>query len=229
MRTAVVPRRAAVWGREAWAFDAFVHFVPYQRMLREVASALAPDVGDWVLDAGCGTGNLTRLLVAAGADVVGLDASAPMLGRARGKCPDATFVPHDLNRPLPFPAASFDCVASVHTLYVLQDPPRTLKELARVTLRGGRLVIVHPRPGRPSRALRSHLTSGEFATITASALQLPRFSRLLRDALPALISWRRTACSPEELAEMVDGCGFKTLGTRPTYGGISTLLVAKKR
>ncbi len=220
---------AAIWGREAWAFDAFVHFVPYQRMLSEVVRALGPDADDRLLDAGCGTGNLTRLLLQGGAEVVGVDASSAMLARAREKCRDGVFMERDLNLPLPFPRAAFDGVASIHTLYVLQAPERTLRELARVTRRGGRLVIVHPRPTRPSRALRSHLASGQVLTIAASAVQLPRFSRLLRDALPALISWRRTACPPERLAEIVDSSGFKTLHHAPTYGGISTLLVAKKK
>ncbi len=227
--TATDTPREAVWGSEAWAFDAFVYFVPYRQMLGEVLRSVRPRPGDVVLDAGCGTGNVSRLLLRAGADVVGIDASPAMLARAEQKCADGVFAQHDLNEPLPFRDASFDAVVSVHTLYVLDDPERTLRELARVTAPGGRLVIVHPRPTRPTRALRSHLTSGHVLTVAASAVQLPRFSRLLRDAVPAFNCWRRTACTSEQLADVVNRAGFRTLRTAATYGGISTLLTAKRR
>lgn len=44
---------------------------------------LATEIGGPVLDAGCGTGRLTRAIAAAGLDVTGFDLSAEMLGWAR--------------------------------------------------------------------------------------------------------------------------------------------------
>jgi SAM-dependent methyltransferase len=46
-------------------------------------AALAADAGGPVLDLGCGSGRLSLALAAAGCAVTGVDASAPMLARAR--------------------------------------------------------------------------------------------------------------------------------------------------
>ncbi len=44
---------------------------------------LAPQRDEWVVDLGCGTGQLTATIAAAGAHVEGLDADAAMIDRAR--------------------------------------------------------------------------------------------------------------------------------------------------
>jgi 2-polyprenyl-3-methyl-5-hydroxy-6-metoxy-1,4-benzoquinol methylase len=44
---------------------------------------IAPRPGERVLDLGCGTGHLTARIAEAGADVVGIDASAEMVEQAR--------------------------------------------------------------------------------------------------------------------------------------------------
>lgn len=63
-----------------------------------------------VLDIGCGTGWLTRLLRGS---VVALDQSASMLELARRRVPDADFVLADVP-PIPFPVASFDRALASH-------------------------------------------------------------------------------------------------------------------
>ena len=50
---------------------------------------LAPQPGERILDLGCGDGQLTAKLVAAGATVVGVDASSAMVEGARSKGIDA--------------------------------------------------------------------------------------------------------------------------------------------
>lgn len=58
--------------------------------------ALVPP-GGTVLDAGCGAGEpIARYVVARGFDLVGLDASEPLLDRARERVPGARFVAGDL-------------------------------------------------------------------------------------------------------------------------------------
>ena len=54
--------------------------------------------GGRVLDVGCGTGNATGPLHARGFEVVGVDASEPMLAVARAKLPGVTFVHGDFER-----------------------------------------------------------------------------------------------------------------------------------
>jgi SAM-dependent methyltransferase len=51
-----------------------------------------------VLDAGCGTGRVSRELARRGIDVVGVDLDASMIATARRLAPDLTFVVDDLAR-----------------------------------------------------------------------------------------------------------------------------------
>lgn len=47
--------------------------------------------GERILDLGCGTGDLAKHIQESGADVVGIDASAEMIAKAKGKYPDMDF------------------------------------------------------------------------------------------------------------------------------------------
>jgi ubiquinone/menaquinone biosynthesis C-methylase UbiE len=95
------------------------------------------------LDAGCGTGNATRCAMEAfpGAAVVGLDLSAGMLGKARGKLAGLPLVRGDAAR-LPFSAGAFDLVLSTYVLHHLDGPGGYCAEAARVLASGGRLALL---------------------------------------------------------------------------------------
>src|SRR5258708_19770373 len=71
--------------------------------------------------------------------VVGLDQSADMLRAARDR--NGTFAGLVRGRAerLPFPDASFDHVTFTYLLRYVDDPPATLRELARVLRPRGRL------------------------------------------------------------------------------------------
>ena len=73
--------RASVWNPADYASKAA--FVP--ALGKPVVDLLAPVAGERILDLGCGDGVLTEALVAAGASVLGVDASAEMLAVARGR------------------------------------------------------------------------------------------------------------------------------------------------
>jgi SAM-dependent methyltransferase len=96
-----------------------------------------------VLDVGCGSGRLTVALAAAGADVVGVDTNARVLGDARDRAEAAgvalSLVEADMDEPLPFDDGSFDAVTSRLSLMIAADPVATLRELARVLSPGGRV------------------------------------------------------------------------------------------
>ena len=57
-----------------------------------VVEFLNPQPGERILDLGCGTGQLAVKIAAAGAEVLGLDASPAMIGQARQNFPKLHFV-----------------------------------------------------------------------------------------------------------------------------------------
>ena len=69
----------------AQVYDMFMDNVPYEEWSRYVISLLKEEkIEDGlVLDLGCGTGKMTRLLAAAGYDMIGIDYSEDMLEIAR--------------------------------------------------------------------------------------------------------------------------------------------------
>lgn len=114
---------------------------PLMRPAHQAAvDALSPLSGLSVLDAGCGSGQLLRLAAAAGARVSGLDASAALLGVARGLLPGADLRTGDIGE-LPYDDSGFDAVTAFNAIQYAADPKTAVAELARVTRPGGRVLI----------------------------------------------------------------------------------------
>jgi len=59
---------------------------------RETIAILAPVEGEWILDAGCGTGRNLRAIAAAGCPAIGVDFSRGMLDVARTRLPGIPLV-----------------------------------------------------------------------------------------------------------------------------------------
>src|SRR5438128_2159903 len=76
---------ASRWNPADYAANAA--FVP--AMGAPVLALLDPQPGEHILDIGCGDGVLTEKIVAAGATVVGVDASAEMIAAAQARGLDA--------------------------------------------------------------------------------------------------------------------------------------------
>ncbi|MFC8721161.1 class I SAM-dependent methyltransferase [Kitasatospora sp. NPDC057198] len=112
--------------------------------------------GQFVIDAGCGTGRALPLLRAAvGPDgtVLGVDLTPEMLERAAAAHrADAALLLADCTR-LPLPDAVADLVFGAGLVSHLPGPAAGLRELARVTRPGGRLALFHPL-GRAALAAR---------------------------------------------------------------------------
>jgi ubiquinone/menaquinone biosynthesis C-methylase UbiE len=105
---------------------------------------------EWVLDAGCGTGNYGIALAQAGFWVIGIDFAAGMLAKAQAKVTNGlsrlvSFQQADLNVPLEFPEAHFDHVISISVLQAVANPMFSIGELHRVLKLGGTLVVSLPK------------------------------------------------------------------------------------
>ena len=103
---------------------------------------LRPGQGEIILDAGCGTGVFTLDLLSFGPHIIGLDFSLPMLRRAGEKARRYPFeiVLGNISN-LPFRENSFDRVVSVTAMEFIEDGKGAVKELFRVTKRGGCVVV----------------------------------------------------------------------------------------
>ena len=117
---------------------------------RHTLAALEPRPGEWILDAGCGTGAHLRALRRSGSEPVGMDFSHGMLGVARRAAPGALLVRADLDREFPLRRSVFDAVLSTLVSEHLNDLRTFFGEVFAVLRPGGRLAFsaFHPDPAR---------------------------------------------------------------------------------
>jgi trans-aconitate methyltransferase len=106
---------------------------------RDLLGLLAPQPGERILDAGCGTGQLTAEIAAAGAEVTGIDSSDAMIEQARRNAPTLRFELRDIRR-LPY-HAEFDAVFSNAVLHWVREADEAAESMARALKPGGRVVI----------------------------------------------------------------------------------------
>lgn len=120
------------WDSDTYAKNA--SFV--SRLGQPVVDLLAPRAGERILDLGCGDGALTEVLVDAGAEVAGIDASESQVAaaRARGldaRVGDATALAFD---------REFDAVFSNAALHWVRPPAAAVAGVHRALRPGGRFV-----------------------------------------------------------------------------------------
>ena len=103
---------------------------------------LQPGPQEMILDVGCGTGIFTLSILGFGTRITGLDISYPMLKRAELKVKGFPFraVAGDM-RFLPFADGCFDKVVSMTALEFIEDGRAAVKDLLRVTKKGGVVVV----------------------------------------------------------------------------------------
>jgi trans-aconitate methyltransferase len=119
---------AAQYGSNA----AFVH-----GLAGGVLELLAPQPSERIIDLGCGDGQLTTKLIAAGAVVTGVDSSEAMAEAARGR---GVNVVVSSMEALPLDSDSFDAAFSNAALHWVKDHEAMLGEVYRVLRPGGRFV-----------------------------------------------------------------------------------------
>ena len=104
----------------------------------DLVEVLDPQAGERVLDLGCGTGQLSAQIAAAGAEVIGIDLSAEMIEAARKQFLGLSFAVGDA-RDFYF-AEPFDAVFSNAALHWVKSPEAALARIAACLRPGGRFV-----------------------------------------------------------------------------------------
>ncbi|GIV88744.1 MAG: SAM-dependent methyltransferase [Chloroflexus sp.] len=116
---------------------------------RPAMLSLLPDVrGKRVLDAGCGPGVYSELLLDRGAEVIAIDANPKMVQLAHQRLQNrAQVLQADLGQPLTFlPSVSFDLVISPLVLDYVRDWEQVFTEFYRLLRHSGVFIfsIEHP-------------------------------------------------------------------------------------
>lgn len=199
---------------------------PLARWLAEEEARASADFGRYrLLDAGCGEKPYAPLFAAHVVEYVGLDAA---------QRPGV-----DLVGPLEaIPAAdeSFDVVLCIQVLEHVDDPAQAVRELHRVTRRGGRVLasthgamVYHPNPSDPWRWTHEGLerlfaANGEWRSVTVSPGSGTAASLAMLNAIYLEHVLRRTPLRPvrgaavsllNRLARRLDGWSSQLRGTGP--------------
>jgi ubiquinone/menaquinone biosynthesis C-methylase UbiE len=113
--------------------------------IREERARIVPQAVGRTLEIGVGTGLNLAFYTDEVTEVVGVDPSAAILERARGRvaaCRAPVTLVEAPAESLPWAGESFDSVVVTYSLCSVGDPARVLGEIGRVLRPGGRLLFV---------------------------------------------------------------------------------------
>lgn len=222
----------AMFGRIAGRYDLLNRCLSLgidQRWRRRVLAQAGPLEGRTVVDACCGTGDLTLAFDAAGAHALGVDFTPQMLTHARSKdrakdraearagSGPGRFVLGDALR-LPVRSGTADVASIAFGLRNLADRVAGLAELARVVRPGGKVLVLEfsMPPGRLMKSLYRLYFTRVLPRIGGSVSGDPGAYRYLPDTV---LAWP----APAELGREMEGVGLVDCGWRLLSRGIACL------
>ncbi|MCK5131407.1 MAG: class I SAM-dependent methyltransferase [Candidatus Sabulitectum sp.] len=129
-----------------------------------------------VLDAGCGTGYLSRKLLSRGATVIGVDFSEKMIDVARSKGSDIDFRVDSCCSLATIDDGSLDMVISNYVLMDIPDLDGTMSAFNRVLREGGVAIVIFSHPCFP----QGGATHSNDRTISQYNWSFPYFKRQKR-------------------------------------------------
>lgn len=170
---------------------------------RHTLSMLAPQPGERILDAGCGTGRNLKSVISAGSRAVGLDFSHGMLKVAQRRLPRVPLLQADLQRQFPFQGECFDAVLCALIGEHLDDLRTTFSETHAVLRRGGRFVfsVYHPELAAAGKEANFQRDGVEYR-LGAVRYTVDDYLNLLEDAGFRQLAYREFN-GDEELARQV--------------------------
>jgi ubiquinone/menaquinone biosynthesis C-methylase UbiE len=135
--------------REAWdaIAEGYDRYVAPQEvdLANEALRLVGLKPGERFLDVAAGTGGLGLPAARLGARVLAIDWSPAMIGRFQARVREAGLTGEGRVmdcHALDLPDASFDVTGSQFGVMLVPDQPRALREMVRVTKRGGRVLMI---------------------------------------------------------------------------------------
>jgi ubiquinone/menaquinone biosynthesis C-methylase UbiE len=179
----------------------------------------------FALDVGCGAGQLLEALHEGGTAVAGVDVSWQQVTLARERVPTAVFVAQAEAGQLPFADGTVATLTALGLLEYLPSLHEGLAEFARVTTRGGHVVVTAPNPLR-----LAYLCDPIGAVLGRMRKTRPGYRRTYRSA--RALSAELRACGFEVVEMRGHGLGRFTFAGRSILGDaksvwLSALLQAK--
>lgn len=182
---------------------------------RAVTRIIDPRPGERILDVAAGTGASSAPLAAVGADVTASDFSQGMIEVGRERHPELEFVQADVTA-MPFADNSFDTVTISFGLRNVQDTAAALREMARVTRPGGKIVVCEfSKVTTPVVAPAYHWYIKHVLPAVAGAL-----SRDNKDAYKYLVASIDAWYAPSALSELMLANGWIAPQFRRLTAGI---------
>src|SRR5581483_5382636 len=133
----------AAWKRSGAAVQSVCRPDDYYNQARREVAELVPSRCRRVLEVGCGSGELGRLLSSRGRSVTGIELVPEMAERARRWLDCVVTADVELDG-FPFPPASFDAIIFADVLEHLVDPWRVLREAVETLTEDGVIVASIP-------------------------------------------------------------------------------------
>ncbi len=190
---------------------------------RAVWQMVAAEPGERLLDIAAGTGTSSEPFANAEIDIVPADFSLGMLREGRRRRPDMPFTAADALQ-LPFADESFDVVTMSFGLRNVSDVPAALREFARVTKPGGRLVICEfSQPvWRPMRTAYMGYLMRALPTVARRISSNPASYVYLAESIRA---WP----AQQDVATTIEGADWSSVTWRNLTGGIVAVHDAVRR
>lgn len=174
--------------------------------------------GEKILDACCGTGDISKLIKKrwSMAEVTGADFSEEMLKIAKKRVKGVNFIQTDVTA-LPFKAETFDKVVMSFGLRNIKDYGKALDEVWRVLKFGGEFV---------------HLDFGKKVAISNTFDFITRIAckTLFKEgkSYEYLLQSKRDFFSPDKLIKEIEPHGFSLVGRKDFLFGIISFQVLRK-
>lgn len=223
-----------LWTIYAIVYDVLLALKPYTDTLKEVSSILDKYNAGSILDAGCGTGNLS-LFARPEMEITGVDASKKMLRIAklkktifRKRLLNSEFVLASLNQKEIVHNKTFDAVVSIGSLHAVENPIETIAKLKAQMNNKGVFVLVHPLPVSTAGIIKEHILNAGFWRLLLSLLVLPLFLvSLIINLIEENLDKQNQMyfLSTQEITSMVKKAGFKIEKYSLTFGKAYTLIV----